>query len=68
MAGPKEKVVSLYEEFKAFAFKGNVVDLAVGVIIGTAFAKIINSLVQRRHHADGRSGFARGRGLRRLED
>src|SRR4051794_30896724 len=46
MADPKEKVVSLYEEFKAFALKGNVVDLAVGVIIGTAFAKIITSLVQ----------------------
>lgn len=32
-------------EFKAFAFKGNVVDLAVGVIIGAAFGKIVSSLV-----------------------
>ncbi|MFN0195507.1 MAG: large conductance mechanosensitive channel protein MscL [Planctomycetaceae bacterium] len=37
---------SLYEEFKKFAFKGNVIDLAVGVIIGGAFGKIIASLVE----------------------
>ena len=34
------------QEFKAFAFKGNVVDLAVGVIIGAAFGKIVSSLVE----------------------
>ncbi|MBW8360938.1 MAG: large conductance mechanosensitive channel protein MscL [Kaistella sp.] len=34
------------KEFKSFAFKGNVVDLAVGVIIGAAFGKIISSLVE----------------------
>jgi len=34
------------EEFKNFALKGNVIDLAVGVIIGAAFAKIIDSLVK----------------------
>lgn len=33
------------EEFKAFAVKGNVVDMAVGVIIGGAFGKIVTSLV-----------------------
>lgn len=33
------------EEFKAFAMKGNVIDLAVAVIIGTAFGKIVSSLV-----------------------
>ena len=33
------------EEFKAFALKGNVVDMAVGVIIGGAFGKIVSSLV-----------------------
>jgi large conductance mechanosensitive channel len=33
------------EEFKAFAIKGNVVDLAVAVVIGTAFGKIVSSLV-----------------------
>jgi large conductance mechanosensitive channel len=32
-------------EFKEFAMKGNVVDMAVGVIIGTAFGKIVSSLV-----------------------
>ena len=37
--------MSLIKEFKAFAFKGNVIDLAVGVIIGAAFGKIVSSLV-----------------------
>ena len=35
----------MLEEFKTFAVKGNVIDLAVGVIIGAAFGKIISSLV-----------------------
>ncbi len=35
----------MLKEFKEFAMKGNVVDLAVGVIIGAAFGKIIESLV-----------------------
>ncbi|MDF2724615.1 MAG: mechanosensitive ion channel protein MscL [Paenibacillus sp.] len=35
----------MWKEFKAFALKGNVLDLAVGVIIGAAFGKIISSLV-----------------------
>ena len=34
------------KEFKAFAFKGNVIDLAVGVIIGAAFGKIVSSMVE----------------------
>lgn len=38
--------MALLQEFKAFAIKGNVVDLAVAVIIGAAFAKIVDSLVQ----------------------
>lgn len=41
-----KKVFSIFEEFKNFAFKGNVIDLAVGVIIGAAFGKIIDSLVK----------------------
>lgn len=41
-----KKAISLMEEFKAFAFKGNVVDLAVGVIIGAAFGKIVDALVK----------------------
>jgi large conductance mechanosensitive channel len=43
---PTKKAFSLWGEFKSFAFKGNVVDLAVGVIIGAAFGKIIDSLVK----------------------
>ena len=35
----------MLKEFKEFAFKGNVVDMAVGVIIGGAFGKIVTSLV-----------------------
>ncbi len=35
----------MLKEFKEFAMKGNVVDLAIGVIIGGAFGKIIDSLV-----------------------
>lgn len=38
--------MGMMQEFKAFAIKGNVIDLAVGVIIGSAFAKIVDSLVQ----------------------
>ena len=38
--------MSFVSEFKEFASKGNVVDLAVGVIIGAAFAKIVDSLVK----------------------
>ena len=37
--------MSLAKEFKEFAMKGNVVDMAVGVIIGGAFGKIVSSLV-----------------------
>ena len=37
--------MSIVKEFKEFAVKGNVVDLAVGVIIGAAFGKIVTSLV-----------------------
>jgi large conductance mechanosensitive channel len=38
--------MSFASEFKAFALKGNVVDLAVGVIIGAAFGKIVDSMVR----------------------
>lgn len=37
--------MSMMEEFKTFALKGNVMDLAVGVIIGGAFGKIVDSIV-----------------------
>jgi len=38
--------MSFFSEFREFAVKGNVVDLAVGVIIGAAFGKIVDSLVK----------------------
>ena len=37
--------MSFIKEFREFAMRGNVVDLAVGVIIGAAFGKIVSSLV-----------------------
>jgi large conductance mechanosensitive channel len=37
--------MSFFSEFKAFALRGNVMDLAVGVVIGAAFGKIVSSLV-----------------------
>ena len=43
---PTRQTWSLFEEFKNFAFKGNVVDLAIGVIIGAAFGKVVDSLVK----------------------
>ncbi len=43
---PTKAVSSLFDEFKRFAFKGNVIDLAVGVMIGAAFGKIVDSLVK----------------------
>jgi large conductance mechanosensitive channel len=37
--------MSLLDDFKKFAFKGNVIDLAIGVVIGAAFGKIVSALV-----------------------
>jgi large conductance mechanosensitive channel len=37
--------MGFFQEFKEFAVKGNVMDMAVGIIIGAAFNKIVNSLV-----------------------
>ena len=39
-------VTSLWQEFKTFAFKGNMIDLAVGVVIGAAFGTVIKSIVE----------------------
>lgn len=36
----------MFKEFKQFAFRGNMVDLAVGIVVGTAFRDIINALVK----------------------
>lgn len=45
MKTPSIQTSKLLTEFKAFAMKGNVVDLAVAVVIGGAFGKIVNSVV-----------------------
>ena len=37
--------MGMLQEFKSFAMRGNVVDMAVGIVIGTAFGKIVSSLV-----------------------
>jgi large conductance mechanosensitive channel len=42
----KKRAFSVLEEFKKFAFRGNVVDLAIGVIIGAAFGAVVKSLVE----------------------
>ena len=39
--------MSMFKEFKEFAMRGNVIDLAVGVVIGAAFGKIVTSLVDQ---------------------
>jgi large conductance mechanosensitive channel len=41
----KEWIESMMKDFRNFAFKGNIIDLAVGVIIGAAFGKVITSIV-----------------------
>lgn len=41
----REVNMSIFKEFKAFAMRGNVVDMAIGIIIGAAFGKIVASIV-----------------------
>ena len=41
----KEKVKLAFEDYKAFALKGNVLDLAIGVVLGSAFTNIVNTIV-----------------------
>lgn len=43
--GTVDKTKGFFKEFKSFAIKGNVIDLAVGVVIGNAFGKIVSSVV-----------------------
>lgn len=38
--------MTFFKEFREFAIKGNVIDLAIGVVIGAAFTKIVNSLIE----------------------
>lgn len=42
----KQKPVSLWKEFKEFAFKGNMIDLAIGIIIGAGFNDLVQSFVK----------------------
>ena len=46
MAVPRIKVGPFLGEFKKFAFKGNMIDLAVGVVIGAAFGTVVDSVVK----------------------
>lgn len=41
----KGQMINMWKEFKEFAFRGNVIDMAVGVVVGGAFGKIVTSLV-----------------------
>ena len=41
-----DKALGLWSEFRAFAFRGNVIDLAIAVVIGAAFGKLVDSLVK----------------------
>src|SRR5258708_5936156 len=43
---PLKSTASLWQEFKAFAFKGNMIELAVAVVIGAAFGSVIKSIVE----------------------
>ena len=45
----ENQVKKMWNEFKEFAFKGNVIDMAVGVIIGGAFSKIVTSPLKIRN-------------------
>src|SRR6188508_1369521 len=44
-SGPGYTILVMLKEFREFAARGNVIDLAVGVIIGAAFGKVVSSLV-----------------------
>ncbi len=43
---PTTKVLSLMDEFREFAFKGNFINVAIGVVIGGAFSKVVEALVK----------------------
>src|SRR5258705_13032077 len=40
------QTMSIFQEFKTFAMRGNAIDLAVGIVVGAAFTSIVNSLVK----------------------
>jgi large conductance mechanosensitive channel len=43
---PTKQMFSFFDEFRTFAFKGNMIDLAIAVVIGGAFGKVVDSLVK----------------------
>jgi large conductance mechanosensitive channel len=43
---PAKQAFSLLDEFKKFAFKGNLIDMAIGIVLGAAFGKLVESLVK----------------------
>ena len=43
---PTQQAFSLLDEFKKFAFKGNLIDMAIGVVLGAAFGKLVESFVK----------------------
>ena len=53
----------MLKEFKEFALRGNVVDMAIGIVIGAAFSTIVKSLVDDINHAAHRRGDRRRRFL-----
>ena len=53
--------MGMLKEFRDFAVKGNAVDMAVGIIIGGAFGKIVIVAGQRRHHAADRDAAGQSR-------
>ncbi len=46
VASTKEKASGLLKEFKEFAMKGNVIDMAIGVVIGAAFGKVVTAVIE----------------------
>jgi len=62
---PGRSDMSMMAEFKAFAMKGSVMDLAIGVIIGGAFGKIVDSLVGASWEAASISAGCSSRSVRR---
>lgn len=43
---PAQHAFSLLDEFKKFAFKGNLIDMAIGIVLGAAFGKLVESFVK----------------------
>ena len=46
ISSARGRTVSIFQEFKTFAMRGNAIDLAVGIVVGAAFTTIVNSLVK----------------------